>query len=89
MEKHYAFIKDNRVIQIAVFSEEDTELANRIVLEKGYDSAVWVDTTPPPMYSYWDGISFEQPTREYLIDIGVIIPDVKEPPIQEEEQVVN
>lgn len=72
MEKHYAFIKDNRVVNIAVFSSEDRELADRIAQEQGYDDAIWVGEDKPVMWSTYDGVFFTPPTDEYLISIGIM-----------------
>jgi hypothetical protein len=73
MEKHYAFIKDGRVHNVAVFAAENQELADRIVQEQGYDLAVWVGEDKPITHSTYDGVSFASPTEEYLISIGDII----------------
>jgi hypothetical protein len=78
MEQHYAFLKDNRVVQIAVFASQDDELANRIVEEQSYDNAVWVGETVPVMHSFYDGTLFTPPTPEYLISIGVLSADSQE-----------
>lgn len=75
MEKHYAFIKNNRVVNVAVFAEQDEALADSVAQSQGYDDAVWVGETIPVMFSYWDGSSFTEPTEEYLISIGVITVD--------------
>lgn len=72
MEQHYAFIKDNRVLNVAVFAEQNEELADRIAQEQGYDDAVWVGTDRPAIYSSYDGTSFTPPTNEYLISIGAM-----------------
>ena len=79
MEQHYAFLKNNRVENIAVFASQDEELADRIAQEQGYDDAVWVGATIPPMWATYDGTSFTTPTVDYLISIGVITPQVEEP----------
>jgi len=72
-EKHYAFIKDGRVENSAVFSEQDDILAQSIVNEQGYDSFVWLDASPVPhRWSTYDGTAFTEPTTDYLISIGVI-----------------
>lgn len=71
MEQHYAFIKNNRVENIAVFASQDEELADRVTQEQGYDDAVWVGTNIPAMWSTYDGTAFTKPTDEYLISIGV------------------
>lgn len=75
MEQHYAFIKDNRVANIAVFASQDEALADRIAQEQGYDDAVWVGELVPPMWATYDGITFTPPTVEYLISIGVLNPE--------------
>lgn len=74
MEKHYAFIKDGVVEDIYVFAEQDEELADRIVHERGFDDAVWVGENPPMRYSSYDGTTFTPPTQEYLISIGAVNP---------------
>ena len=71
MEKYYALIKDNRIVDIIVFESQNDDFANQISLDKGLDSAVWLDETRPVIYSTWDGSSFEPPTNEYLVSIGV------------------
>lgn len=77
MEKHFAFIKDNRVVQISVFASQDDELADRVAHEHGFDDAVWVGEDTPIMFSYYDGTSFTPPTHEYLISIGIMNPPVE------------
>ena len=79
MEQHYAFIKDGRVANIAVFASQDEELADRIAQEQGYDDAVWFGTEVPIKYSSYDGTTFTPPTEEYLISIGILEPEVTEP----------
>ena len=75
MEKHYAFIKDNRLVLVAVFESENTEVADLVKSDFNYDSYVWLgDTTPPILYSSYDGITFTNPTDEYLISIGIMQP---------------
>lgn len=82
MEKHYVFIKDNRVVQIGVFEKENQELANFIVTEQNYDNALWIDNNSVPhIYSEYNPIdnTFISPTDEYLISIGVMNLPVEEP----------
>jgi hypothetical protein len=79
MEQHYAFLKDNRVENIAVFALQDEELADRVAQEHGFDDAVWVGSTIPCMWSTYDGTTFTPPTDEYLISIGIMNPSVEEP----------
>jgi hypothetical protein len=74
MEKYYAFIKDNRVMQVALFASQDEELADRVAQEQGYDDAVWVGENKPAIWSTYDGTTFTAPTDEYLISIGVMTP---------------
>ena len=74
MEQHYAFIKNNRVENIAVFALQDEALADRVAQEQGYDDAVWVGTNVPSKWSTYDGSTFTQPTEEYLISIGILTP---------------
>lgn len=76
MEQHYVFLKDNRVINIAVFASQDEQLADAVAQEQGYDDAVWVGNSKPVMWSTYDGVSFTPPTDEYLISIGVMNPEI-------------
>ena len=78
MEQHYAFIKDNRVVNIAVFAEQDEELADSVAQSQGYDDAIWVGENSPIMFSSWDGSTFIPPTTEYLESIGILIPPIPE-----------
>ena len=78
MEQHYVFLKDNRVVNIAVFASQDKLLADAVVEEHGFDDAVWVGETIPAMWSTYDGTTFTAPTDEYLISIGVMNPPVEE-----------
>jgi hypothetical protein len=73
------FLKDNRVANIAVFSSQNEELADRVAQEQGFDDAVWVGEDKPVMFSTYDGTTFTPPTDEYLISIGImILPVAKE-----------
>jgi hypothetical protein len=78
MEKHYVFLKNNRVENILVFASQDEVLANRIAQEQGYDSAVWVGENQPALWSTYNGTTFTYPTDEYLISIGILTPEVTE-----------
>lgn len=81
MEKHYAFIKDNRVVLIAVFESENTEVADLVKLDHNYDSYVWLGNSEiPHLHSTYDGETFTQPTIDYLISIGLAnpVPEVTE-----------
>lgn len=73
-EKHYLFIKDNRVENFAVFAEQNEELADRIAQEQGYDDALWIDEQPLPtkhsLYNPETG-TFEEPDLDYLYFIGI------------------
>lgn len=71
MEQHYVFIKNNRVANIAVFAEQNEELADMIAHKQSYDYAVWVGSDIPAMYASYDGTSFTTPTIDYLYEIGV------------------
>jgi hypothetical protein len=71
MEQHYAFIKDGRVSNVAVFAQQNEELADRVAQEQGYDDAVWVGINPPVKHSSYDGKLFTPPTLDYLYEIGV------------------
>ncbi len=79
MEQHYAFLKNNRVEQIAVFASQDEALADAVAIEHGFDDAVWVGTDAPAMWSTYDGTGFTPPTDEYLISIGIMNPVVETP----------
>lgn len=82
-EKHFVYLKNNIVEQIAVFASQDEELADRIAQEQGYDDAVWVGEDKPAMFSSYDGTSFTPPTNEYLISIGILNPTPVEEPVSE------
>ena len=72
MEKHYAFIKDNRVVLVAVFESENTEVADLVKADHGFDSYVWLgDSLKPHLYSSYDGTTFTEPTLDYLYSIGI------------------
>jgi hypothetical protein len=79
MEQHYAFLKNNRVANIAVFASQDEALADAVAIEHGFDDAVWVGEDKPEMFSSYDGTAFTPPTDEYLISIGILNPPVVEP----------
>lgn len=70
-EFHYAFIKNNRVENIAVFASQDEQLADLVAQEQGYDDAVWVGENVPAKWSTYDGNSFTPPTLDYLYSIGI------------------
>lgn len=75
MEKHYVFIKNNRVENNFVFAERNDALAQTITNEQNYDSFIWLDNaTIPVRWSTYDGTTFTPPTTEYLISIGVLTP---------------
>jgi hypothetical protein len=71
MELHYAFLKNNRVGQVAVFASQDEALADAVAQEQGFDDAVWTGETAPTMWSTYDGTTFTEPTLDYLYEIGV------------------
>lgn len=71
MEQYYVFLKNNRVMNVAVFASQDEELADRIAQEQGYDDALWVGHNNPIMFSTWDGISFTEPTLDDLYTLGI------------------
>ena len=73
MEQHYAFLKNNRVEQIAVFASQDEALADRVAQEHGFDDAVWVGETAPTKWSTYDGKNFTPPTLDYLFEIGIAL----------------
>ena len=70
-EQHFAFIKNNRIVNIAVFATKDETLADAVAKENDYDDAVWVGTDIPVMWSTYDGKKFTLPTQDYLYEIGV------------------
>jgi hypothetical protein len=72
MEKHYAFLKNNRVENVLVFASQDEALADRVAQEQGYDDAVWVGENIPARWSTYNGSTFTPPTDEYLISIGIL-----------------
>lgn len=78
MEQYYAFIKDGRVANIAVFGSKDEALADAVAQEQGFDDAVWVGEDKPAMWSTYNGTTFTPPTDEYLISIGIMNPVVEE-----------
>lgn len=78
MEKHYVFLKNNIVENIAVFASQDEILADRVAQEQGYDDAVWVGENVPAKWSTYNGSTFTPPTEEYLISIGILNPEVTE-----------
>jgi hypothetical protein len=80
MEQHYVFLKNNRVVQVAVFGSQDEALADAVAQEQGFDDAVWVGTDAPAMWSTYDGTTFTAPTDEYLISIGIMQPPAEETP---------
>lgn len=72
-EKHFVFLKDNRVENIYVFADQNQELANQVCQEQGFDEAIWIDDSEiPARWSTYDGKTFTKPTEEYLISINVI-----------------
>ena len=78
MEKHFVFLKDNVVEQIAVFASQDEELADRIAQEQGYDDALWIGEDPvPTRWSTYNPTTkeFTDPTPQYLYSIGVLSVD--------------
>lgn len=72
MEKFYAFIKDSRVREVAVFASQDEELADSIAQQKGYDDAIWTDNTPVAIWSEYVNGELIPPTLDYLYSIGVV-----------------
>ena len=80
MEKHYVYLKDNRVVQIAVFAEQNEELADSIAHELGFDDALWIGDAPVPhMWAEYKDGSFIEPTPQYLYSIGVLSVDPDAP----------
>lgn len=72
-EKHFLFMKDNRVHDIMVFASQDEELADRIAHEQGYDDALWIGEDPVPVrWSLYDPVArtFAAPNLDYLYLVG-------------------
>ena len=79
-EKHYVFLKDNRVENTCVFEFEDEQLAIRIAQEQGYDKYIWLDeATIPARWSTYNGTTFTEPTPQYLYSIGILSVDPDAP----------
>jgi hypothetical protein len=75
-EKHFLFMKDNRVQNIAVFASQDEELADRIAQEQGYDDALWIGEEPvPTRWSLYDPVTqtFTLPDLDYLYSVGASV----------------
>lgn len=82
MEKHFVFLKNNRVVQIAVFAEQNEELADTIAKEQGFDDALWIGDAPKPhMWSEYNPANgtFTEPTPQYLYSIGILEVDPDAP----------
>lgn len=82
----YAFIKNNRVINVLVFNELDNqELIEQVKISLNADEAVSLYNYPvndigiPSMYWSYTNSIFEPPTEEYLISIGVLNPPIIPP----------
>lgn len=73
-ELYYAFIKDNRVVNVAVFSEKNDELAKLIVDEQGHDVFVCCNETAPTKFSLYDGKKFTAPSHDDLVSLGIVTP---------------
>lgn len=79
-EKHYTFLKANRVENTLVFESQDDNFAQRICDENGYDSFIWLDEKPTPSrWSTYDGTTFTEPTPQYLYSIGILSVDPDAP----------
>lgn len=72
MEKHYVYLKDNRVVQIAVFAEQNEELADMVAHEHSFDDAIWVGENIPSMWAEYKDGQFIPPTPQYLYSIGIL-----------------
>lgn len=75
VEKHYTFLKANRVENTLVFESQDDNFAQRICDENDYDSFIWLDENPTPSrWSTHDEATgeFTEPTNDYLISIGIL-----------------
>lgn len=77
-EKHYAFLRNDRVESILVFAQADGDLAQRICVEQNFDGFVWLDDTPAPiLYSTYDSKKgFTDPTEDYLITNGIKVTEI-------------
>lgn len=73
LEHPHAFIKDNRVINVAIFAEHDAELIKKVAMDCGaFETVCCCDyESVPTIHSSWNGALFEPPTLEYLFSIGV------------------
>lgn len=69
---HVAFIKNNIVMDILLFSEENdnTELIASIITNKGYDSSVQC-SAETPNHSTWNGVEFTETSLQILHELGV------------------
>lgn len=75
-EKHFLFMKNNRVQNVAVFASQDEELADRIAHEQGYDDALWIGENPvPARWSLYDPTTqtFTAPDLNYLYSVGASV----------------
>lgn len=73
-EHPHAFVKNGRVVNVAVFAEHDQELIERVRVEQDADEAVCCcdNQYVPSLHWSWDGSSFEAATPEYLYSVGVL-----------------
>jgi hypothetical protein len=72
MKKHYAFLKNNRVVLVAVFESENKEIADLVKNDNNFDDYVWLgDSEVPHVHSTYDGKKFIEPTLDYLYEIGL------------------
>lgn len=85
VEKHFVFLKDNRVEQIAVFESQDEELADAVAHTHGFDDALWIGEDPiPARWSTYDPTTgeFTLPTPQYLYSIDILPNDPDAPAIE-------
>lgn len=72
MEKHYALLKDNRVMNIIVVEEQDDSAIQTFIDEQNFDEFIYLnDLEPMPMYSLRVNNEFIPPDYDYLKSIGL------------------
>lgn len=73
------FLKNNRVVNVLIFEQENEELANLILNEQNYDDFIWSDKNVI-LHSEYKSKKFIDPTAEYLVSIGVLdeLPSINE-----------
>jgi hypothetical protein len=72
MEKHYALLKENRVMNIIVVEEQNDEAVEAHCNEMGYDEFLYLNTEQPmPMHSLRVNGEFIPADYDYLKSIGL------------------